>query len=263
VPRKQDHAGHTYCVTLRHTPCPIAFSARAKCTKMSRPAKRRRIGEPSIVDLAARKLALDRLRREIDRSLTRAAPYIVVVGFEIWGETAERLARGSQYCEEWGAVVGALQGELEQDLRAPLARAQEFLSAGEALVLQMARTGWVLREVTQHLRLQRSYPEPNSSAEEAVDAFDALREWLQQPDVDNAFIELEVCLLEAVQTNPDGQQPTNAAAPRPLAGLQLFLLRPSTQCVQASGRQAVKRRYKSLLQWLPCVCVCACMCRIV
>jgi len=40
--------------------------------------------------------------------------------------------------------VGALQGELEQDLRAPLARVQEFLSAGEALVLEMARTGWAL-----------------------------------------------------------------------------------------------------------------------
>jgi len=75
VPLKQDHAGHPYCVTLRYTPCPIAFSAQAKCTKMSRPAKRRRIGEPSIVDLAAHKLALDRLRREINRNLTRAAPY--------------------------------------------------------------------------------------------------------------------------------------------------------------------------------------------
>ena len=66
------------------------------------------------------------------------------MGLEIWGDTAERLARGSQYCKAWGALVGALQGELEQDLRAPLARVQEFLSAGEALVLEMARTGWAL-----------------------------------------------------------------------------------------------------------------------
>jgi len=92
---------------------------------MFRPAKRRRIGEPStLVGAAAKKLALDRLRREIDRSLTRAAPYISVVGFEIWGETVDRLAGGRQYCEEWSALVGALQGELEQDFRAAARRAE-------------------------------------------------------------------------------------------------------------------------------------------
>jgi len=164
---------------------------------MSRPTKRPRTGEPSIVDVAAKKQALDQLRREIDRSLSRATPYLAVLTSKTWEETTEQLARGSRYCKEWSALMGELQSELAQDLRTPLTRAQQFLSTGEALSSDMARVGAKLQEATKHLRLQRAYPDPGAAAE-AIDAFEDLFQWSQRPDADNAFCDLEECMQGSV-----------------------------------------------------------------
>ena len=173
---------------------------------MSRPTKRQRLGEPSIVDVVVKKQALDRLRREVDRELSRATPYLAVLTSATWEETAEQLTRGRRYCKEWSALVGDLQGELAQDLRTPVSQAHQFLSTGEELSSDMARVGSKLQEATKDLRLQRADQDdedPGARVEETVNAFEDLYAWRQRSDVDDAFRDLEESMQGNVLGNVD------------------------------------------------------------